>query len=54
MRARPILFGLLVLFAVYAIIVAPEQSAAFVRQVFNLVVAAFASLFTFFNALISG
>jgi len=55
MKVKPksVLIGLLVVFAVYAIIVSPQTAADYVRTVFVFIADAVRSIFTFFDALLN-
>ena len=51
-QPKNLLYAVLVVFVIYAIIVAPQTAADYVRAVFEFIAAAFRSIFTFFDALL--
>jgi hypothetical protein len=51
-RTRRIILVLLLIFAVYSVIVNPNQSAAFVKSAFVAASGAVQSIFQFFDALV--
>lgn len=55
MKVQPksLLVGVLVIFALYAIIVSPQTAADTVRSVFFFIADAVRSIFTFFDALLN-
>jgi hypothetical protein len=55
MKVKPksVLIGLLVVFAIYAIIVSPQTAADYVRAAFLFLAGAVRSIFTFFDALLN-
>ncbi len=55
MKVQPksLLVGVLVIFALYAIIVSPQTAADAVRSVFLFLAGATRSIFTFFDALMN-
>lgn len=55
MKVKPksVLWGVLVVFIVYAIIVSPQTAADYVRALFFFLANAVNSIFTFFDALLN-
>ncbi len=53
-RTRQVILIIIVAFLVYAVIKYPTRSAQVVHDIWDLIVAAFTSIFTFFNQLITG
>lgn len=51
-QAKNVFWAVAIIFLLYAIIVAPQTSADWVRQVFQFVADAMRSIFTFFDALL--
>jgi hypothetical protein len=54
LKARPVIVGILIIFAIYAVLVSPEQSAGVVKAAFTQLAAGLSAVGTFFNALIAG
>lgn len=52
-KPRQVIIGILVIFALYAVIVSPETAASYVRQVFVFIADAVRSIFTFFDSLLN-
>jgi hypothetical protein len=53
LTARSVIVGILVIFLVYAIIVAPVTTAGYFQTVFVAIADAFRSVFTFFDTLLN-
>ncbi|HET7475693.1 MAG TPA: hypothetical protein VFJ97_06660 [Dermatophilaceae bacterium] len=51
-RVKRVLLWLLVAFAIYAIVTSPEQAAQIVRTVWDIILAAFRAIGSFFDALL--
>ncbi len=55
MKVKPksVLVGLLIVFAIYAIIMTPQTAADYVRAAFFFIADAVTSIFSFFDALLN-
>jgi hypothetical protein len=53
-RTRQVIFVIIVAFIIYAIYTNPARSAVAVRDIWNIIVSAFRSIFSFFSHLING
>jgi hypothetical protein len=53
-RTRQVILAIVVIFILYAIITNPTASANVAREIWNLIVTALRSIFSFFNHLIRG
>jgi hypothetical protein len=53
-RTRQVIFVIIVAFIIYAIYTSPARSAEAVHAIWNVLVSAFRSIFSFFSHLING
>lgn len=52
-KVKKVLWWIFIAFLIYAVFTSPNQAAGIVRTIWDIIVAAFNSLFTFFNALLN-